>query len=43
MGGEGVGLACRYLWSRLYSEKAKMNYPFQGGQNGKKRKRKTQG
>jgi hypothetical protein len=41
MGGEGVGRVGRYLWYTLSSEKAKMNYPFQGGENGKKRKRKT--
>jgi hypothetical protein len=43
MGGEGVGWVGRYLWSHHPSEKAKINYPFQGGENGKKRKRKTQG
>jgi hypothetical protein len=40
-GGEGVGWVVRYLWSIPPLEKAKMNYPFQGGENGKKRKRKT--
>ena len=42
-GGEGVGWVGRYLWSIPYTEKAKMKHPFQGGENGKKRKRKTQG
>ena len=40
-GGEGVGWVGRYLWSTPPSEKAKMKHPFQGGENGKKRKRKT--
>jgi len=42
-GGEGVGWVGRYLWYTPSSEKAKIKHPFQGGENGKKRKRKTQG
>ena len=42
-GGEGVGRVGRYLWSIPHSEKAKLKHPFQGGENGKKRKRKTKG
>ena len=42
-GGEGVGSVQRYLWYIPPSEKAKLKHPFQGVENGKKRKRKTKG
>jgi hypothetical protein len=43
MGGEGVGVACRYLWYTPHSEKAKLTIPRRTNGTIEKRKRKTQG